>query len=309
MISAPLPRVRLQALGTTAIVSVTDAGALDGAERILRRELDAIDRACSRFRADSELVALNARPGTPVPVGELLFEAIRVALSGAARTGGLVSPTVGRALRLAGYDRSFELIEPSAGRLHALLSPVPSWRRVVLDPTGRTVRIPAGGELDLGATAKALAADRAAAAIARVTGAGVLVSLGGDIAVAGEAPAEGWPIRLADRHDDDLDAPGPTVEIRSGGLATSSVTVRRWGIGREQAHHIVDPRSGRPALAPWRTVSVAAASCVDANLASTAAVILGDRAGGWLERRRLPARLVAQAGDVATVGGWPEDPR
>ena len=309
MISAPLPRVRLQALGTTAIVSVTDAGALDGAERILRRELDAIDRACSRFRADSELVALNARPGTPVPVGELLFEAIRVALSGAARTGGLVSPTVGRALLLTGYDRSFELIEPSAGRLHALLSPVPSWRRVVLDPTGRTVRIPAGGELDLGATAKALAADRAAAAIARATGAGVLVSLGGDIAVAGEAPAEGWPIRLADRHDDDLDAAGPTVEIRSGGLATSSVTVRRWGIGGEQAHHIVDPRSGRPALAPWRTVSVAAASCVDANLASTAAVILGDRAEGWLERRRLPARLVARAGDVATVGGWPEDPR
>ena len=309
MIGSPLPTVRLRALGTTAVVSVTDAGWLDSAERILRYELAAIDRACSRFRADSELIALNARTGVPVRIGELLYEAIRVAIRGAAMTGGLVSPTVGRALRLSGYDRSFELIEPSAELARAVLSPVPSWRRIVLDAPGQTVQLPPGCELDLGATAKALAADRAAAAIARATGAGVLVSLGGDIAVAGDAPGEGWPILLADRHDQDLDGPGPTVAVASGGLATSSVTVRRWRSGDGQAHHILDPRSGRPADAPWRTVSVAAASCVDANIASTAAVVLGERAAHWLSERRLPARLVGRDGDVVTVGGWPEDAR
>jgi thiamine biosynthesis lipoprotein len=158
--------------------------------------------------------------------------------------------------------------------------------------------------LDLGATAKALVADRAATAAARATGTAVLVNLGGDIAMGGAAPQDGWPVRVADSHRPAPDAPGQTLAVRSGALATSSTTVRRWG---PAAHHIIDPATGRPAAGCWRTVSVAAASCVDANAASTAAVVLGAAAPAWLERRRLPARLVALDGDVVTVAGWPED--
>jgi thiamine biosynthesis lipoprotein len=97
--------------------------------------------------------------------------------------------------------------------------------------------------------------------------------------------------------------PGETVAIAAGGLATSSTAVRRWPGG----HHIVDPSTGAPATAPWRTVSVAAATCVDANIASTAAVVLGAAAPGWLAERGLPARLCAQDGAVLRVAGWPAE--
>jgi thiamine biosynthesis lipoprotein len=181
---------------------------------------------------------------------------------------------------------------------------VPGWRCVEVDERERVVRLPPGVELDLGATAKALAADRAAAAGAAAAGAGVLVSLGGDVAVAGPPPEGGWPILVADDHAR-LDEAGPTVAIESGGLATSGTAVRRWRAGGAVLHHLIDPRTGRPAVSPWRTVSVAGASCVDANIASTAAVVLGDAAPEWLGERRLPARLVSTAGDVALVAGWP----
>jgi thiamine biosynthesis lipoprotein len=170
-----------------------------------------------------------------------------------------------------------------------------------------TVCVPAGVELDFGATAKALAADRAARAAADATGAGVLVSLGGDIAVAGSAPADGWTVRVTDDHAAGLDAPGVDVDIFSGGLATSSTTVRHWQRGDDQLHHVIDPSTGRPAGGPWRTVSVAAGSCVDANLASTAAIVMGAEAPGWLEDQGLPARLVARDGSVVVVAGWPAE--
>jgi FAD:protein FMN transferase len=173
----------------------------------------------------------------------------------------------------------------------------------LLDPARRAVRLPRGVRLDLGATAKALGADRAAVAAASGgPGVGLLVNLGGDIATAGPAPSGGWRVRVADDHRAAADAPSQTIAIRSGGLATSSTTVRRWGAG---AHHIIDPRTGLPAVSRWRTVSVAAATCVDANIASTAAVVLGDDAPDWLSERALPARLVEHEGGVRSTAGWP----
>jgi thiamine biosynthesis lipoprotein len=132
------------------------------------------------------------------------------------------------------------------------------------------------------------------------------VSLGGDSAVAG-APDGGWCIRLSDDHSAPLDAPGPCVSIETGGLATSSTAVRRWRTDSGEAHHLLDPRTGLPADSPWRTVSVAAPSCVDANVASTAAIVLGESAPRWLAERGLPARLVATDGGAVHVFGWPSD--
>jgi thiamine biosynthesis lipoprotein len=161
--------------------------------------------------------------------------------------------------------------------------------------------------LDLGSTAKAFAADRAAADIARTLACGVLVNLGGDIAVAGDPPQGGWLVRVCEEHDAPQDAPGPLMSITSGGVATSSIVRRTWRQGDRDVHHIVDPRTGDLPEPVWRTVTVAAATCVDANTASTAAVVLAGTAQAWLEQRGLPARLVGIDGDVTTVTGWPPD--
>ena len=166
--------------------------------------------------------------------------------------------------------------------------------------TDDRVRVPAGVLLDLGATAKAMTADLAAAAAARRTGSAVLVSLGGDVAVAGGT----WQVQVAERPDEE---DGAYVELSSGGLATSTTLARRWAVAHREAHHLLDPRTGQPTDGPWRTATVAAASALDANVASTAAVVLGDKAEAWLARRHLPARLVGTDGAVRTVAGWPAE--
>jgi thiamine biosynthesis lipoprotein len=291
-----------RALGTTAQVTVADRAGLRTAGALLRDELETIDRACSRFLATSELNAVNAGAGAPVGVSSVLFEAVATALHAAEATGGAVDPTVGGSLRSLGYDCDFALIGTDDGRRQVvrLRRRTMSWKRVRLDRERHTISIPRGIELDLGATGKAFAADRAARRIADAIGSGVLVSLGGDIAVAGDPPPEGWPIRVTDDHRD-LDGAGPTIALRNGGLATSSTTVRRWSVDGVERHHVM----GRPAPEVWRTASVAAATCVDANAASTAAIVLGEEAPAWLARLGLAARLVRGNGDVVAVAGWP----
>jgi thiamine biosynthesis lipoprotein len=300
------PAIAFHALGTTAVLAITDPTVRLDARALLEDELAAIDHACSRFRTDSELVRVNTEAGRAVPVSALFLEALRVALRAAAVTDGRVDPTIGRALSIVGYDRDFADVAPDGPPLRVRLLPVPGWQRIEIDERHRTVRIPRGVALDLGATAKALAADRAASRIADVTDRGVLVSLGGDCAVAGEGPDGGWIVRLADRHDDATDGSGPAIALAAGGLATSGTTARRWRRGHERLHHVIDPATGMPAAEVWRTVSVAAASCVDANIASTAAIVLGEAAPSWLAAHGLAARLVAPDGTVRTVAGWPD---
>lgn len=285
---------------------VTDAGWLAQARTAVEDELDRVDAACSRFRDDSELTRLNRAQGKPVRVGALLFEAIECALRAAAATEGSVDPTVGAAMDAIGYDRDFDAIRPDGQRIRPVAAS--GWRAIRLDGDSLTVELPAGTKLDLGSTAKAWAADRAAAraAAAMRPGVAVLVSLGGDVAVAG-APAAGWPVAIADDHSEEDTAGRTTVSLSAGGLATSSTTVRRWLRAGRTVHHIVDPATGLPAETPWRTVSVAAASCAEANAASTAAIVRGAAAPAWLEAAGLPARLVALDGSVLAVGGWPAE--
>jgi thiamine biosynthesis lipoprotein len=293
-----------QALGTTAIVAVTD-GAVERATELLVERLDELDRACSRFRDDSELAALNRGAGRPVVVSAALHHAVRSALAAAHATGGLVDPTIAMSLKALGYDRTFTLVAArGTWHIESTAVRVGRWRCVAVDEARPVIHLPRGVALDLGSTAKAEAADQAAHALAFELGCGVLVSLGGDIAVAGEAPPEGWCVAIGDDHADAAD--GPAVLIRDGGLATSSTAVRRWPTDGGEMHHIVDPRTGLPAVTPWRSVSVAARTCLGANTASTAALVLGVGAPAWLEAQRLPARLVANDGSVTRTGGWPE---
>jgi thiamine biosynthesis lipoprotein ApbE len=296
-----------RALGMQVRVVVTDARCLAEARAVLEGDCAEIDVTCSRFRADSEIRSL--RGGRPQQVSTLLAEAIAVALRAAELTDGDVDPTVGAAMTAIGYDRDFGDIPRTGPAAQITVAEVPGWRQVRLE--GRMLTMPEGLSLDLGATAKAWAADRSAARIARHLGCGVLVSLGGDIAVAGPAPDAGWRIRVQDVTGEPGDPPvGPyaLVAIRDGGLATSSTRARRWQRGGDVLHHILDPRTGLPAEPVWRTVSVAAGTCADANAASTAAVIRGRRALAWLAGLGLPARLVDATGVVLTLAGWPEDP-
>jgi thiamine biosynthesis lipoprotein len=304
--AAPSPRAEIasaswRALGTTASILVDAPDALAPARRTLEAELARIDAACSRFRDDSDLMRVNRAGGRTVAVGPALVEALEVALEVARATGGAVVPTLGRNLRALGYDRDFAAGLP-APRAPRILPP-PGIDAILIDHAAGTVALADGAELDLGATAKALAADRAARAAHARTGAAVLVNLGGDIAVAGTRDG-GWLVRVTDDHAAPLDAPGQTVAVADGGLATSSTTVRRWGDGR---HHIVDPATGRSCAIVWRTVSVAAANCVAANAAATAAIVLGHDAPAWLAARALPSRLVGADGRVVHVAGWPSE--
>lgn len=298
------------ALGCAVRIVVRDPADLAAAGSVLAAELAAIDRACSRFRPDSELVGLGTGSGRPVPVSPLLAEAIGAALDAAEMTDGDVDPTVGTAMMAIGYDRDFARLRPERGvRVRLVERGVPGWRQVRLDRDAFTVQVPNGVRLDLGATAKALAADRAVrAAAAGLDGRGVLVSLGGDIAVAGEPLADGWSVRVQDvasLGDEPPRGPSQLVALSHGGLATSSTSARRWVRGGRVMHHILDPRTGVPVASPWRTVSVAAKSCLEANVASTAAIVRGEAAIAWLTERGRPARFVAVDGAVTTLPGWP----
>jgi thiamine biosynthesis lipoprotein len=306
-VSTTLSSGQFRALGTTVRVVTTEPAALDAVLALVSDRIDDLDRAASRFREDSELTVLNRSPGNPMQISSTLFVALQEALGAATQTDGVLDPTVGEALERCGYDRDFSAVTHDGPPITIRFQRVPGWKGIRLDPNRMTATVPAGVSIDLGATAKAGCADRAAQGGADLAGCGVLVSLGGDIAVAGPPPADGWIIRVADRQDAGPDEPGVTVAIRSGGLATSGTTARRWRRGGRPMHHVIDPATGAPARAVWRTVTVAADTCLAANVASTAAVVLGPGAPAWLARRHCHARLVPEHGRVLGVGQWPAD--
>jgi len=295
------------ALGCSMRVIVTRPRSLTRAQAAVDEVVAAIDQAASRFRDDSELSRLNASTDRVVKVSPLFARAIEAALRGAELTDGAVDPTVGSAMRLAGYDVDFASVPPAGEAIRLVAQRIPGWRAIRFNPATRTVVMRRGVELDLGATGKALAADLAAAAAMKaIEGGGVLVNLGGDIAVAGEPPFGGWAIQASEDGATELSDAEETVSITSGGVATSGTTVRRWVRGAAVLHHIIDPATGVPVDTCWRTATVAAGSCVDANIASTAAIVMGERAPDWLRACGLAARLVHVDGTVYRGGGWPE---
>jgi len=300
-----------------ATLAVTDAALLGQAEGIVRQVLAEVDRACSRFRDDSELVMLQPRMVSGVQVSPMFRLLLERALDAAKMTDGDVDFTLGADLAALGHGpaptaapgiRSVP-VSPLHSPPNAAAARVPGWSRVRL-AAGR-LTVPADLRLDLGASAKAVASDLAAAEVHRQLGCGVLVSLGGDLASAGPGPQEErqgqpghWQILVQDLPAD----PAQYIALAPGfALATSSTQKRRWRHQGSQVHHILDPRFGLPAEPVWRTVSVAAPTCLEANAFSTAAVVRGFAALDWLRTEGIPARLVDSRGRVATTGGWPAE--
>lgn len=292
----------LAALGTYVFLATWQVEDLVPAARLATRILDDVDRTCSRFRPDSDLSRANRNAGRWVAVDPLLVVAVAAACEAARQTDGLVNPLLGRRLEQLGYDRDFHTLTPSDEPVvEEALDPT-AWQRIGLDPEG-ALRVPDGSALDLGATGKAWAADVVAAAFADELTGSALVSLGGDIAIA--APdGHSWTIDISTRPGD---PPETTVLLDRGGLATSSTQVRRWTRGGTELHHLIDPRTARPAARTWRTVTATGPTCTAANTASTAALVLGADAPAWLDAHGVTARL-APVGDgpVRHTGTWPE---
>jgi thiamine biosynthesis lipoprotein len=313
----------------TVRLTVDDPAVLDDACRDLRELMGRVDHAASRFRPDSELSKLNRNAGTLVPVSPLLARLVDVALVAAEETGGATDPTVGGAVIAAGYDADIETVRqretrhiphnappparadnPSgreAGPAPVAVPPVrrtPGWRSVRRMQRFGLIGVPAGLSLDLGATAKAWTADRAATTIAGRYDCSVLVESGGDLRAAGR-PDRPWLIEVAERAGD----PAVLVSLRHGGLTTSTRTVRQWATSSGEAHHVIDPRTGLPSSGPWRSASVWAPSAVRANTFSTAVVATGEAAEARLRLAGHPARLVADDGEVSELAGWPASSR
>lgn len=287
--------VSLQTWKTDLVLSAR-APATPRMETILRQlltdEVQRLDALASRFRPDSELSTVNSRAGHWVEVSWGFVAVLSACLSAAERTGGLVDPTLGTAIKAAGYDEWADqptLTAASAQRGH--------WRGVGIRP-GRheaQVVIPAGTALDLGSVAKAWLADRLAHAVAR-SGYEVCANMGGDIRVIAQAPWTVWA-------DPELPGvPAAAITLTDAGLATSGTGRRRWSTG----HHIIDARTGRPAATPWHTVSVVAASAAEANTAATAGVILGGEGPGWMTAKGLDARFSSPT-DTITTHRWPQE--
>jgi thiamine biosynthesis lipoprotein len=283
--------------GTSARLVLTEPALLPIARILIDKELLAVEQACSRFLPDSEI--RRAETAISVRVSPLLRELVATALLAAKRTAGAVDPTVGGCLEGLGYDRDLRLVLAVDRIVAAEIVPAPGWRSVQLH--GDHLTVPPGVRLDLGATAKAWSADWCAQLIAEQLHCGVLIALGGDIATAGSGPSHCWQVLVQDMAED----PADVISLPSGGaIATSSTRSRRWTADGATHHHIVDPRHGRSVSEHWRSVTVAAHTCVDANTMSTAALVQGTAAVEWLRDRGVPARLLDRDGTLTRLR-WP----
>ncbi len=274
--------------------------ALQRAVVLLRRG----ERRLSRFDPRSDLSRINRRAGEPVRVARLTRAVVAEALAAAHATGGLFDPTVLRAVQAAGYDRDFALLA-KGGAVTADAPDVPRarFRAVEIDQAAGTVRVPAGAGLDLGGIAKGWLADAAVRRLRRYGAA--LADLGGDIAVAGEPPGgQAWEVEVADPWG--RAQPLGVLRLRPGmaGVATSGVLRRRWRTPNGPQHHIIDPRTGRPASGDLVQVTVVAPSAAAAEVAATAALLLGrEKAATVLTLSGcLAGVLVDVHGTVTSVG-------
>jgi thiamine biosynthesis lipoprotein len=283
-------------MGTTIEVVLHREAAFDGAAAV-RTIFEEWEGTLSRFRPESDLSRLNRQTGRLVAVSPLLGRVLGAALDAAQATDGLYDPTLLPHIVRLGYDRSFELLPPLNPSGTYAPRPGGGWRAVYLDSERLHVTMPAGVQVDLGGIAKGMAVDAALEHLREIGIGNALVNAGGDLAVLGAPPGlDAWPIAVAAR----------TVPLRCGAMATSGTARRRWRQGTQLRHHILDPRTGLPSINGVWSVSVAAARCMQAEVATKTAFILGPEAGaGFLLSRGLAGMFVMESGEERTVGSWP----
>lgn len=271
--------VRFLAMGCDVVV-----GGATAAEALRIKHLfDVRDRTFSRFRDDSELSRVNRSSSLVVAVSPPFAEMVEIALAAAAKTDGMVDPTLGEAIEAAGYDRDFAELESK----RPAQAGARGRRRVVWTRGGMLFR-PRGLRLDLNGVVKGKTVDDALQVIAGKNG---FVSAGGDLATRG-------PLDVA--------LPGGgAVRVVASGLATSGIAKRRWLRNGVWQHHLIDPRTGRPAESPWFEVTVSAANCLQADIAAKAAFLKGFDGPRFLEERGLAGRFLRRNGGVVCTSNWP----
>jgi FAD:protein FMN transferase len=252
-----------------------------GANEAVAELFEQRDARFSRFRGGSELNRVNARPAGVAFLSEELAAMLALALDVARATDGIVTPTVGAALVAAGYDRDFS--ELSESEEPAITTAVPSIDALSL--RGRLLVRSIPVQLDLNGVVKGKTVDDALSLL----GDG-WIAAGGDLATTIPV-AVGLP-------------GGETVTLRCGGLATSSSSRRTWRRGGELMHHLIDPETGRPVETRWRDVTAVAGTCIAADVAAKAALLLDTQGPAWLEQHGLPGRFVARDGSVHVNASW-----
>lgn len=277
----------------------------------VRRLFEEWQAVLTRFSPESELSRLSARPEVDIPVSDLLFTVLQAAVHAAHETEGLFDPTLRDHLVALGYDRTFAEVKArdpwaagdrgAAGtRPEVLPDPGGAWRGIALDPERRTARVPGGAGLDLGGIAKGMAVDAALGLLEQAGCRAAAVDAGGDLAVLGDAdPETGWPVHI------ELPAGGRVLRVHDGALATSGTSRRHWRIGDRSVHHIIDPRTGSPAESGLWSATVSAPTCEAAEVAATAAFLLGPVEGArWLDDRGIDGLLVQPDGTQIEAGPW-----
>ncbi len=295
---AGMTRRTFRAMGTTVSVVLDERHA--GGAAVVAGLFETWEQAFSRFRPGSELSRVNARAGRAVRVSPLFAEVVGTALEAARATDGIFDPGLERQMRTLGYDRTFDEVPRSRPDDGLATTAGGGWRSTEFDRAARTLRLPRDVSLDLGGIAKGLAVDAAIAELARLGAGPAAVEAGGDAAVVGlPVGMAGWPITI--------EVPGGSraVAIPSGAVATSGISRRAWRVGEESRHHLVDPRSGRPADHSLWSVTAFAATCGQAEVAAKVAFILGPEAGTtFLLRIGVAGLLVDRDGGQIVVGRW-----
>jgi len=240
------------------------------------------EQTLSRFRPDSELNQLNDQPGKLINVSQVLWDVMQTAKLAWQKSDGLINPAVLPMLETAGYTETFESIAGGVGASPITTQQyISSFKRIDFNENTHALRIPPGMRLDLGGVAKGWAAHQTMLQL-RDLGP-VLVDSGGDIAISAPlANGEAWEVGVNNPFDR-----GHNFEklfIQEGGIATSGRDHRRWQQGADQRHHVIDPRTGRPAETDLLSVTVIAEDVMNAEMAAKKMLILGSEKGlAWLD--------------------------
>ncbi len=295
-----LGREQFRAMGTMINLLLPNSLLYTGAQ-VTRQLFERWERTLSRFLPESELSQLNSRPGEPVRVGDLLFHVLRAALAAAEESEGLFDPTLLTQLQQMGYDRSFDTLPAVLSESKLPSEPGGGWRDIELRYRRKSVTLPPGIGVDVGGIAKGMVVDAALKQL-RLLGIGTaLINAGGDLAVMGvPAGYESWPLAVEGRDTSWV------IPFAYGALATSGVSRRHWQQGTQDRHHLIDPRSGESARSGLWSVTVAASTCEQAEVAAKVAFLLGPEQGrDFLERRGLAGLLVGLNGEWRSAGPWP----
>ncbi len=297
-----LTAAKFEIWGLTGSITTESAEHFEFANERLWFWIGEIDRACNRFKDDSEIQRLNTSNGKECKVSATFEVALDAAIRSSEMTGGLCDPTVLSALLHLGYNRDFDELVDNQHTSDQTPVPSPGISAIKIDKDGHKVSLN-NCIIDFGASAKALTADLVANDVMKFGG--VAVEIGGDVALRGIDPRNPWTIGISDSLT--INGTEPSVAMSSGGIATSSLRARSWKVNGETANHIIDPRTGSYARGPYATASVSAPDCVTANAFATAALLWGEDAGYHIAQSGLSARLVRNNGVVEFIGGWPED--